>query len=198
VRRRIVPLILAMGAMALLVAGCSFHAEAGPSASAASIARNAEKAIAKKVHVTPAIDCGKKDVIIVEGKSITCDLTDPTTQDVFDVTITFTDVKGAKYHLDAQVAQTPKKKGPGDDAGDPSGSGSGTTVPGTQLAQLAASALAPKIGAQKVSCADASVPLKVGTVEKCSFTADGAEHEVEVTITDVDGAHFDINAKVVS
>src|SRR4051812_35748872 len=102
-----------MSAMALLVTGCSVHADSAPTASAKSVAGNAEKALEKKVGVKPDVDCGTQDIVIAEGRSITCDLTDPTTEDVFDVTIRFTKVQGAKYHLDAEVAQTPKKKGAG-------------------------------------------------------------------------------------
>jgi len=196
VRRRAVPLILSLSVGGLLLAGCSVHAEAGPTTPASSVARLAEKALEKKVGIKPDIDCGSKDVIVVQGKSITCDLTDPTTKDVYDVKITFDKVDGRDYHIDAEVAQTPKKKGGGDDA---SGSDAGgATVPSSQVAQLAAGALAPQIGAQQLSCQDENVPLTVGFVEKCSYTADGATHAVDVTITKFDGTNYDINAKVVS
>ena len=185
---------LATAAAALLVlAGCSFSAEAGPTVSAASVAKTAAKALAAQVGSTPAIDCGKDDIVVVKGKKITCELTD-TDGLIYDVAITFTSVKGSTYHIDVKVADT-AKNAPSPTV-DP---GSAPTVKGTDIAQLAAQALAPSLKfTPDIGCADDEVPIAVGNTEACGFTdPSGVDHNVTVTITEFDGSNYSIDAKVI-
>ena len=186
--------VLAAASLLLALAGCSFQAEAGPSVSASSVAKTAAKALADKVGTaTPAIDCGTDDIIVVKGKKITCELTD-TDGLIYDVAVTFTSVKGSTYHIDVKVADTAKN------APSPtvSSGGAAPTVPGTDIAALAAQALTKQLGsAPDMSCADENVTIVVGNTAACSFTdASGAFHDVTVTITEFDGSKYTIDAKV--
>ena len=184
--------LLAAASLLLVLAGCSFQAEAGPTVSGASVAKTAAKALAEKVGSTPVIDCGDDDIIVVKGKKITCELTD-TDGLIYDVAVTFTSVKGTTYHIDVKVADT-AKNAPSPTI-DP---GSTPTVKGTDIAQLAAQALAPSLKfTPDVSCVDDDVPIAVGNTEACTFTdPTGVDHDVTVTITQFDGSHYEIDAKV--
>lgn len=184
--------LLAAATLLLALAGCSFHAEVGPTVSASSVAKTAAKALAAKVGSTPAINCGSDDIIVVKGKKITCELTD-TDGLIYDVAITFTSVKGSTYHIDVKVADT-AKNAPTPTV-DP---GSAPTVKGTDIAQLAAQALAPSLKfTPDISCVDANVPIAVGNTEACKFTdPSGSDHDVTVTITKFDGSNYEIDAKV--
>jgi hypothetical protein len=190
--RPFVPL-LAAASLLLALAACSFQAEAGPSVSAASVAKTAAQALAEKVGTTPAIDCGSDDIIVVKGKKITCELTD-TDGLIYDVAVTFTSVKGSTYHIDVKVADIAKN------APSPtvSSGGAAPTVPGTDIAALAAQALTKQLGsAPDMSCVDENVTIVVGNTAACSFTdASGAFHDVTVTITEFDGSKYTIDAKV--
>ena len=185
--------VLAAASLLLALAGCSFSAEAGPTVSASSVAKTAAKALEAKVGTSPDIDCGSDDIIVVKGKKITCELTD-TDGLIYDVAITFTSVKGSTYHIDVKVADTAKN------APSPTVSSGGTapTVPGTDIADLAAQALTKELGsAPDMSCADENVTIVVGNTAACSFTdASGAFHDVTVTITEFDGSKYTIDAKV--
>ena len=191
-RSRPIAPLLAAASLLLVLAGCSFQAEAGPTVSGASVAKTAAKALAEKVGSTPAIDCGNDDIIVVKGKKITCELTD-TDGLIYDVAVTFTSVKGSTYHIDVKVADT-AKNAPSPTI-DP---GSTPTVKGTDIAQLAAQALAPSLKfTPDVSCVDDDVPIAVGNTEACKFTdPTGVDHDVTVTITQFDGSHYEIDAKV--
>jgi Domain of unknown function (DUF4333) len=185
--------VLAAASLLLVLAGCSFQAEAGPTVSGASVAKTAAKALEEKVGTSPDIDCGSDDIIVVKGKKITCELTD-TDGLIYDVAITFTSVKGSTYHIDVKVADTAKNApSPTVSAG-----GSAPTVPGTDIAALAAQALTKQLGsAPDMSCADENVTIVVGNTAACSFTdAAGALHDVTVTITEFDGSKYTIDAKV--
>ena len=188
------PLFAAVTAAAaqLILAGCSVSAEAGPTVSGASVAKTAAKALAAQVGSTPAIDCGSDDVVVVKGKKITCELTD-TDGLIYDVAITFTSVKGSTYHIDVKVADT-AKNAPSPTV-DP---GSAPTVKGTDIAQLAAEALASSLQfTPDISCVDEDVPIAVGNTEACKFTdPSGVAHDVTVTITKFDGSNYSIDAKV--
>ena len=189
------PLIAAAtAATALLVlAGCSFTAEAGPTTAASKVAETAAKALAAQVGSTPAIDCGTDDIVVVKGKKITCELTD-TDGLIYDVAITFTSVKGSTYNIDVKVADTAKNApSPTVSAG-----GDAPTVPGTDIADLAAQALTKQLGSPPdMSCDDAQVTIAVGNTAACGYTdAAGAHHDVTVTITEFDGSNYTIDAKV--
>ena len=184
--------LLAAASLLLVLAGCSFQAEAGPTVSGASVAKTAAKALEAKVGSTPEIDCGTDDIIVVKSKKITCELTD-TDGLIYDVAVTFTSVAGSTYHIDVKVADAAKNA--------PSATvdpGNSPTVKGTDIAQLAAEALAPSLQfTPDISCADEEVPIAVGNTEACTFTdPSGADHDVAVTITQFDGSHYEIDAKV--
>lgn len=195
-RIRPISVLVTAAAAMLVLAGCSFTAEAGPSVSASKVAATAAKALAAKVGSTPKIDCGSDDIILVKGKKITCELTD-TDGLIYDVAVTFTSVSGSTYNIDVKVANT-AKNAPSPTVS--SGSGDAPTVPGTDIAQLAAGALESQLGfAPDISCADDVVPIVVGGTEACGFTdPSGTAHDVTVTITEFDGSNYSIDAKVIN
>jgi hypothetical protein len=189
--RSAVPALAAVSLL-LALAGCTFTAEAGPTTTAEKVAETAAKALEAKVGTRPDIDCGHADIIVVKGKKITCELTDADGL-IYDVAVTFTSVKGSVYHIDVKVADTAKNApSPTIPAGD------APTVPGTDIAALAAQALTKQLGSPPdMSCADATVSIAVGNTAACSFTdASGATHDVTVTITEFDGSNYTIDAKV--
>jgi len=190
--RPLLATVTAAAAM-LILAGCSVTAEAGPTVSGASVATTAAKALEAKVGSLPAIDCGSDDIIVVKGKKITCELTD-TDGLTYDVAVTFTSVKGSTYNIDVKVADTAKNApSPTVSAGSEA-----PTVPGTDIADLAAQALTKQLGsAPDMSCADENVSIVVGNTAACGFTdAAGAHHDVTVTISEFDGSNYTIDAKV--
>jgi len=190
--RPFLPLIAA-ASLLLALAGCGATAEAGPTVSGDNVAKTAAKALEAKVGSSPAIDCGSDDIVVVKGKKITCELTD-TDGLIYDVAITFTSVKGSTYHIDVKVADTAKNApSPTVDPG-----AGAPTVPGTDIADLAAQALTKQLGsAPDMSCADQNVSIVIGNTAACEFTdAAGAHHDVTVTISEFDGTNYTIDAKI--
>jgi uncharacterized lipoprotein len=101
-------LVLA-SALVLGLAGCSISAS--PSVPASNIAHTGALALQKEVGTAspPKVDCGTADIDLKVGKKIHCDVTDPSTKQVFDSVVTITKVSGLKYSIDIKVASTPKK-----------------------------------------------------------------------------------------
>jgi predicted small lipoprotein YifL len=192
--RPFVPVLVA-ASLLLALAGCG-STGAGPTVSADKVAATAARALEAKVGTKPDIDCGSHDIIVVKGKKITCELTD-TDGLSYDVAVTFASVTGSDYRINVKVADAPNNAPHPTATAD---TGGAPTVPGTDIAVLAASALAGELGfSPRISCADSEVPIVVGGTESCRFSdSEGADHAVTVTITEFDGSHYTIDAKVVS
>jgi len=168
----------------LALAGCAASRPAPatstrPADLAATVARSL-------TYPAQLIDCGVRKVPVVAGGTARCRLTE--VDEVYAVTVRFSKVTGTSYAFDASVAKKPEStlKRPG-------------SVRGEAVAQLAAQALAPRIGfTPQLACADRQVPLTVGFVERCTFPAEGGTHVAEVTVSRWDGTDYSVTAKVVS
>jgi len=102
------PIVLASAAAlcAAALAGCTASASANLTVPASKIAQDAEGALAEIGEAD--VDCGDGTVDLVDGEVVECELTDPATGTVYDTTVTLSDVEGTNYHVDVQVAETPK------------------------------------------------------------------------------------------
>ena len=93
---------------AVLCAGvltaCSFSANLTVPAS--TIAADAERALADIGEAD--VDCGDESVGLVNGEVVECELTDPATGTLYDLTVTLSEVDGTEYHVDVKVADEPK------------------------------------------------------------------------------------------
>jgi hypothetical protein len=169
-------------AVVLVLTGCAAPARVAttrPADLAATVANSL-------TYPAQLIDCGAKRVPVAEGGVARCRLTE--VDKVYAVTIRFSKVKGTRYSFDATVATKPESTLP-----------QPGSVRGDAVAQLAAQALAPRIGfTPQLTCTDRQVPLKVGYVEKCAFSADDGHHVAEVTVSRWDGTDCSVTAKVVS
>ncbi|MGN6326914.1 hypothetical protein [Pseudolysinimonas sp.] len=182
--RPVVAVVAAAGlaAAVALLTGC---AAAAPSTTTAP-SRLAATVAASLKYPTALVECGTEKVAVRAGGVARCRLTEG--DKVYAVTVRFSSVKGTHYRFDARVASTPMRT-----------LATPKSVGGDAVAQLAAQALAPKIGfTPQLACADGQVPLTVGFVERCRFAADDGDHVAEVTLSAWDGSTYSVTAKVVS
>jgi len=183
--RPVTPAVAAVAllAAAVLLAGCA--AAPVPTTTTAP-SRLAATVAASLKYPAPLLECGTAKIAVRAGGVARCRLTQ--VDEVYPVTVRFSSVKGTAYRFDARVASAPSRtlRTP-------------RSVGGDAVAQLAAQALAPKIGfSPEVTCADSQVPLTVGFVERCAFSADDGQHAAEVTVSAWDGSTYSVTAKVVS
>lgn len=188
---------LAAAAFALVaLAGC---APATLTASAEDIADLAEGALEEQVGSRPDIDCGTGDIELKKGLVIDCTLTDPVSGDRFDAPVTIATIQGNTYTIDVQVGDAPIDPPTPESTVEPQ-TGDNPTVPGTDIADLAAGALESILGFLPIiECPDAEVEVFVGNSVVCAFAEDdGTQHEVRIDITEFDGSTYAINAEVIS
>lgn len=100
---------VALGATVLL-AGCTFDANANFTVSASSLADEAAAALHEQVGAPqpPHLDCGSGQVDMVVDKSIPCELTVEGDDAVYDATIVITEVDGRDYSFEVNVAEQPR------------------------------------------------------------------------------------------
>lgn len=97
--------VIGLGAAGLaLLSGCSVSANL--TASADSVAAVAEDALEETVGMRPQIDCGNESIDLVEGNTVLCVLTDPSSGSEYDTTVTITEVSGSSYSVGVEVADT--------------------------------------------------------------------------------------------
>ncbi len=182
--------------LALALAACSVSANL--TVAADSLASKAEDALQEQTGAdyAPVIDCGEDPVDLVEGEVVDCVLTDERAGSDYDTAITLTKVDGTKYSIDIEVAEQPRgSSGDGSTAGPTDAT---LTVPSTDLASLAAGALADQLGYRpEIGCAPEDVPLVEGGAVECPIQGqDGVASTVVITITEVDGTDYKINAVI--
>lgn len=110
----------AVGALALLLTGCSFSFSVGNGSdvdegtetksytvTSSEIADLAAKSLKEAVGLLPELDCGTGDVPVSEGFTVNCVLTAPDTGSEFETTVEIKDVDGSKYSIDVEVAEQP-------------------------------------------------------------------------------------------
>ncbi|WP_205325283.1 hypothetical protein [Glycomyces sp. YM15] len=54
----------------------------------------------------PTIDCGEANVMLYEGRTVYCQVTDEATGDVFDVKATFSGVTNGQWRFDIELVET--------------------------------------------------------------------------------------------
>ncbi|GAB3225960.1 hypothetical protein GCM10027447_15790 [Glycomyces halotolerans] len=87
------------------VSACT--AEAGPTVSGESLAEAAEDALEAEIGSRPDIDCGDEAIIVSMDKEVECLLTDPSSGNEYDATVTFTGVDGDSWDIGVEVASEP-------------------------------------------------------------------------------------------
>ena len=179
-----------------LLAGCTATTL---SAAAEDIATTAENALEEQVGSRPEIDCGAGEIELKVGLVVDCVLTDPTTGEQFDAPVTIEAIEGSTYTVGVQVGDAPINAPEPEPTVEPDPSGN-PTVPGDDIAQLAAGALESVLGfLPELACPEAQVQIVVGNTTFCSFDDEqGVAHDVRVDITEFDGSNYSINAEVLN
>ena len=186
-----VPLLLAA---ALTLAGCT--ASANLTVPADQVAELAADALEAQLGQRPDIDCGDDDIALVDGEEVDCLLTDPETETEYDTVVTIEDVDGTKFSVDVQVADEPNGGSEPTEEEEPS-AGDAPTVPGDDIATLAANALAPELGYTPTITCNEDVEIVVDNSVRCMIADEaGATATVLITITEFDGSTYKINAEV--
>ena len=185
--------ILAPAAIALLalgLAGCSFNA--GLTVSPDTLAQTAATSLQEKLGGdTAEIDCGADAIIVTEGAEVECTYTDPISGEDYDAIVTIVSVNGSKFEINTNVPELPVGG-----ADEPTDDGV-ISVTGDEIAGVAAGALAPQLGYDPVITCSDDVELVVDNSIRCMITDDqGTAATVLITITEVDGSRYAINAKV--
>lgn len=175
-----------LGAVALAVlalSGCS--APATPTVSAADFESVAAGPLSEQWDSVAAIQCGREDIAVVEGTTVDCIAHNPNSALDYRTAVTITSVKGSKYTVDVVV---------GDVITDDDTSGA-PTVPGANLAELASSALEPKLGYKPlVDCGTEPVAIVLdGTIDCVATGSDGVDYPATITVTEVTETGYDID-----
>lgn len=179
-----------------LLAGCG---GAPLVASAEDIADTAENALEDEVGSRPKIDCGSENIELTVGLVIDCVLTDPASGAQFDSPVTIEKIEGTDYTVGVQVGDAPISSPGPEPTVEPDSSGI-PTVPGADIANLAAGALESVLGyLPDLACHEEAVQIVVGNTTDCLFDDDeGVTHDVRVEITEFDGSNYSINAEVIT
>jgi len=186
--RALAPVTIAL--LALGLAGCSFNANLTVSAS--KIADTAATALQDELGGEKAeIDCGDGQIDVVVDAEVECTYTDPETGEDYDAIVTITKVDGTDFSINASVPDLPVggSEEPSDD--------DVITVPGSEVAGVAAGALAPQLGFDPTITCNEDIELVVDNSIRCMISGEGyAAATVLITITEVNGAQYFINAEV--
>jgi predicted thioesterase len=177
-------------ALALLLSGCTFSGSASLTVPASTIEKQAKGALEDQLGDAFDIDCGKDDVKLIDGTEVECVLTDDVTGEEYDIVVTISDVNGTKYHIDVDVAGNPEAE-PAEEEDGP------LVVDAETIAGVAAGALAPELGYDPTITCSEGVELVVDNSIRCMILDEaGTSATVLITITEVDGTKYSINAKV--
>ena len=195
-KTRVSPLVALAIISAAMLTGCSFNFT--PIIDADDLAETAQDALEDEYDGQNFdVDCGDDDIKLIEDEDYDCLVTDESDLE-YDAEVTITSVTGSKYKIDVDVADEANNA---DDV-DP-GDSNDVTVPGPDIAALAAKALADVIDytATDMQCESDNVAIFVDNTEYCYFTGpDGTAYTVEVTVTEFDATTLDykINAEIIS
>ena len=182
-------LALPVIALALLLSGCTFSGSASLTVPAGTIEKQAKEALVDQLGDAFEIDCGKDDVKLIDGTEVECVLIDDANGEEYDTVVTISDVNGTKYHIDVDVAGNPEAE-PTEDDGP-------LVVDAEAIAGVAAGALATELGYDPTITCSEGVELVVDNSIRCMIVDQaGASATVLITITEVDGTNYSINAKV--
>lgn len=179
--RSLAALPVAVVALALM-AGCTFSVgqDTAPKVSPDELATAAADELEAAVGIRPTIDCGDEDIPKSVGASVTCVLVDPVAGLEFDTVVTFTEVDGADYRVDVQVADV------ANNAPQPTAE-PGAFEPIAKVEALAITALRNVLDyVPEVSCEGDSVEIVVGNTVDCVYESPDGTVEAVVTITEYD------------
>ena len=177
----------------VLLAGCSVSGNL--TIPAERVAEQAASALQEQTGnpEPPEVDCGDDSVDLKDGEVVDCVLTDPTNGTDYATTVTLSNVDGTNFDIDVQVADTPLSGG---ESIEPETPGA-LTVPSSDLAALAQQALAPQLDYEPtVNCSEADVPVEVEQELRCMISGGASAQTVLITITEVDGTDYSINAAI--
>lgn len=105
VYKSIAPFALLAVASVALLTGCA----SGPATDTAEhFATSTEDTLEQSVGSRPQVDCGTDAIPLVNDTVVNCVLTDPATGTQYDTAVTISGVDGTDYHIDVQVADSPK------------------------------------------------------------------------------------------
>jgi hypothetical protein len=185
-------------AVATLLGGCVFSPGAinAPRVDPDDVEQLAADALEDETGQRPDIDCGVDPIYLVEGKEISCLLTDTVAGLEFDTIVTFASVSSSgDYTIDITVADVPNNAP--EPTVEPEPGGETPTVSGADIAALAIVALTPELGfVPEITCDYDVVEIVVGNVVDCFYVTDGGIQSVDVHITQFDGETYTINAVV--
>lgn len=189
---------------AALLSGCALIPSGPMLIDPDEIADTAEEALEDAYDVRYRVDCGNDDVELDEGENVDCIATNRDTDLEYDAEVEITELRGAKYEIEVELsdeANNADEFDEGEEDQDES-SGDAPTVPGSDIASLATTALAPVIGfePEDMVCLSDEVQIFVDNIEYCGFTTeDGGIATVEVTVTTFDAASgdYEIHAEIV-
>lgn len=169
---------------ALTLAGCTFQANLVVAAS--EVEALAATALAEQWGTEPTLDCGDENVDLVEGTTVDCVASNPNSGLDYPATVTITDVEGSKYSIGVTVGSAIVEDDPAADA---------PTVPGGDLADLAAGALEPKLGYRPVvDCGTDRIAIVLdGTIDCVATGSDGVDYPATITVTNVTETGYDID-----
>lgn len=193
---RIASITAVVAASIALLAGCTSATLTAP---AEDIATTAENGLEEQIGSRPEIDCGTGEIELKVGLVVDCVLTDPTTGEQFEAPVTIEAIEGSTYTVGVKVGDAPINAPEPEPTVEPDPSGN-PTVPGDDIAALAAGALEPVLGfLPELACPEAEVQIVVGNTTFCSFDDEqGVAHDVQVDITEFDGTSYSINAEVLN
>lgn len=92
--------------LAPALAGCTVTTSLTVDSS--NVENAAARALEKQVGSKPTIDCGSKQIDLVDGTTVHCTVGAPGDSTEYDSVVTISDVHGTKYHVEIEVASTPK------------------------------------------------------------------------------------------
>ena len=206
---RFTPFVALVILSTAMLAGCGLIPTGSPSIDADDIADTAEDALKDEFDARYKVDCGDDEVALEEDEELDCTATNRSTDLEYDATVTITDVSGAKYEIEVELAEEannadevdPEEDDPSDDPSD-SPDSDGVTVSAEDFAEVVVDGLAGALGYEPtdLECLSSEVEIFDGNVEYCFFTdEDGKERGVEATVDNFDDStgSYEVYSEVV-
>lgn len=195
---RIMMRALVVGAVttaSLALGGCTVTVSGGhTTVGSAKVADTVEGILEEQAGRRPDVDCGVDDFALEEGETRTCTLTDPESALEYDAVVTLSDIDGADFRVDVDVADQPRSS----PTPEPTDESSGTLIVGSdEIARTAESALAGKVeGDFQLVCGNGDLQIATGTLIDCIYSDAAGDRDATVEITKVDGTTYELSVSV--
>ena len=98
--------IFSLAAAALTGCNASANLTVGANSLAAEVATVLQQQV--DADIPPNIDCGTEPINLVVNETVVCELTTDGSDDIYDTTVTITEVDGTEYAFDVSVAAEPR------------------------------------------------------------------------------------------